>query len=779
MDYADVSFRFESRQEGEIPVQISTPAGEGRGRLRPPFAGTDFGALLSQLGRAVHGGASEVEADSRQVRPPEPHDTPSADPQAVGEELFRSLFTEPALALFQGSLQRLEGAEGAEPEGKVERGLRLVLHLDPAGPDFAFLAGLPWELLYWPENRQFLGLSRRTAIVRYLNLPRATPPQRIETALRILAVGAFPAGLPVLDLTAERQKIEKSWAKLPGVEVEFLDSATAGDLRVKLGERLFHVLHFMGHGAFSERGEGGLAFVGENGGLNLVPGQALADLLRDSTTLRLVVLNACNTARSARRGGLDPFAGVAAALALAGPLAIVAMQFPISDAAAIAFSRAFYAHLAAGDPVEAATVEGRQAIRAADARSWEWVTPALFLRGGGQLFEIPGGPLRHPTAELARHLLDQGTYIADKTAGFVGRGWVFDAVDQFTHDATRGYFLLRGDPGIGKTTFLAEMVKRESHPHHFNLRAGGIQRADVFLGNLCAQLITRYGLDYGALPAAATQDGRFLAGLLDKVSGKLPHGEKAVLVIDALDETDSAGLIPGANVLYLPPLLPQGIYVVATTRRGPLTLRIDCEQRVLDLEQDSGANLADVRELVEAALAREGIRTYRIAQGLDEAAFVDEMVDKSQGNFMYLRHVLPEIEHGAYQDRSFASLPAGLQSYYEDHWKRMRAADESAWLQFQLPVLVMLTAVKEPVSVDLIAEFSGISDTRRIRSVLAAWDGFLYTAGTAQPKRYRLYHASFHDFIAAKDEVAGEHVSLRSAHERIADFLVRDLEKEL
>jgi hypothetical protein len=777
VDYADVSFRFESRQEGELLVQLSTPAGEGRGRLRPPFAGTDFGALLSQLGRAIHGGAPEVEADSRQVRPPEPHDTPGGYPQTVGEELFRSLFTEPALALFRGSLQRLAGAEEAQPEGKVERGLRLVLHLDPASPDFAYLAALPWELLYWPENRQFLGLSRRTAIVRYLDLPRATPPQRIETALRILVVGASPAGLPALDLTAERQRIEESWAKLPGVEVEFLDSATAGGLRAKLGERPFHVLHFMGHGAFSEHGEGGLALVGENGGRNLVPGQALADLLRDSITLRLVVLNACNTARSARRGGLDPFAGVAAALALAGPPAIVAMQFPISDAAAIAFSRAFYAHLAAGDPVEAATVEGRQAIRAIDALSWEWVTPALFLRGRGQLFEIPGGPLRHTTAELARHLLDQGTYIADKTSGFVGRRWVFDAVDQFTRENPRGYFLLRGDPGIGKTTFLAEMVKREGHPHHFNLRAGGIQRADVFLGNLCAQLIMRYGLDYGALPPAATQDGRFLAGLLDKVAGKLGSEKNAILVVDALDETDSAGLIPGANVLYLPPLLPQGVYVVATTRRGPLALRIDCEQRVLDLEQDSGANLADVRELVEAALVREGIRTYRIAQGLDEAAFVDEMVDKSQGNFMYLRHVLPEIEHGAYRDRSFASLPAGLQSYYEDHWKRMRAADETAWFQYQLPVLVALTACERPISVDLIATFSGVDDKRRIRAVLSAWEGFLYAVASARPKRYRLYHASFYDFIAAKDEVAEERVNLGDADERIASALERGLER--
>ena len=40
-------------------------------------------------------------------------------------------------------------------------------------------------------------------------------------------------------------------------------------------------------------------------------------------------------------------------------------------------------------------------------------------------------------------------------------------------------------------------------------------------------------------------------------------------------------------------------------------------------------------------------------------AFVDALVAKSQGNFMYLRYVLPEIESGDYKDRGFDSLPLG------------------------------------------------------------------------------------------------------------------------
>ena len=46
----------------------------------------------------------------------------------------------------------------------------------------------------------------------------------------------------------------------------------------------------------------------------------------------------------------------------------------------------------------------------------------------------------------------------DKLRGFVGRQFVFDAVDDFldTHDS--GYFIIRGVPGIGKTALMAKLI---------------------------------------------------------------------------------------------------------------------------------------------------------------------------------------------------------------------------------------------------------------------------------------------------------------------------------
>jgi hypothetical protein len=46
--------------------------------------------------------------------------------------------------------------------------------------------------------------------------------------------------------------------------------------------------------------------------------------------------------------------------------------------------------------------------------------------------------------------------IQDKTEGFVGREYVFDAIQAFIQDNKKGYFTIIGDPGQGKSAILAK-----------------------------------------------------------------------------------------------------------------------------------------------------------------------------------------------------------------------------------------------------------------------------------------------------------------------------------
>ena len=122
----------------------------------------------------------------------------------------------------------------------------------------------------------------------------------------------------------------------------------------------------------------------------------LANLLADQTSLRLVVLNSCEGARTTLT---DPYAGVATTLVQLGVPAVVAMQFEISDAAAILFAEELYVNLIGRqDPIDAAVAEARKAIYI-EQGGVEWATPVLFM-GDVDVelfrFEIDAAPLPPP-----------------------------------------------------------------------------------------------------------------------------------------------------------------------------------------------------------------------------------------------------------------------------------------------------------------------------------------------------------------------------------------------
>jgi CHAT domain-containing protein len=170
---------------------------------------------------------------------------------------------------------------------------------------------------------------------------------------------------------ASRQRLERPTLEALGV-------------RLRTGQPV-HVLHFAGHGGFSElRGEGVLVFEDEDGNGVPVGGPSLAYLLQDHPSLRLAVLNACNGAHASPE---NTFAGTAQVLVQHGVPAVIAMQSEVMDETAGSFTEKFYRALAAGLPVDACVGEVRRALAA--ERNPEWGTPVLHLRAtDGRLFAL-------------------------------------------------------------------------------------------------------------------------------------------------------------------------------------------------------------------------------------------------------------------------------------------------------------------------------------------------------------------------------------------------------
>ncbi|MFM9264953.1 SAV_2336 N-terminal domain-related protein [Tychonema sp. BBK16] len=356
--------------------------------------------------------------------------------------------------------------------------------------------------------------------------------------------------------------------------------------------------------------------------------------------------------------------------------------------------------------------------------------------------------------------------IQDKTEGFVGRKYVFDAIETFIQENKKGYFTIIGDPGQGKSAILAKYVQDTECIAHFNVQLQGANRADQFLESVCKQLITRYQLPYDPLPSNTTLDGEFLGHLLDEVAQRR-NGQPVIIAVDALDEVDS-GSYRDANILYLPPHLPDGVYFIMTRRRGvevPLTTYAPNQIiNLLDYQIDSQR---DVRLYIQNRV--DG--SENLSQQIDErqekiSIFADKIADKSENNFMYLRYLLLDIENGLYKDLSLERFPQGLQGYYDFHWRRM-GMTANLLPDAKIKILYILGEVKQPVSRQQICDFSG-EDTLTVQIVLNEWQPFLHIVIRNGVKFYRIYNNSFRDFLHRKDILDQTRLTIPEVHLLIA-----------
>ena len=226
---------------------------------------------------------------------------------------------------------------------------------------------MPWEFLFDPRPAEFVALSRHTPIVRYLELPLGEPDLAVQPPIRVLGLVANPAGVPALDIEREKAKLAQALQPLGDtVELVWLPGQTVQDLQSALQGGPWHVFHFVGHAAADGgSGEGVLLLADEQGNPDPLSATQLGRLLADQRTLRLAVLNACQGARGNEQ---SLFSSLAASLVRRGLPAVLAMQYDISDRAAIEFTGSFYGALAANLPIDAATSEGRKAIAARRTR---------------------------------------------------------------------------------------------------------------------------------------------------------------------------------------------------------------------------------------------------------------------------------------------------------------------------------------------------------------------------------------------------------------------------
>lgn len=369
--YHNLDLVFDREDDRFLVRVLSSPAGQASEPFELPFSADQVENFTLKVAGGQRGLRSFGPGSDRLARD-------------FGGRLHEAVFTGEVATCLRRSL---------DAASRDDVGLRIRLRLSDA-PE---LTNIPWEYLYNQSSGKFLGVSARTPLVRYADLDEPTDVLTVHPPLRILVMTSAPRGTESLDVERELALLQRATRKLVAagqVELRRLGSGTLRSLQGELRRGHYHALHYIGHGVFDDVNDQGLlALEDANGQLDAVSGQKLGQVLTDHRSLRMVVLNACEGGRAS----IDrPLGGVAQALVRQGVQAVVAMQFVISDGAAVTFSSELYAAIGDGLPIDAAVSEARKAVYI-ESNGVEWGTPALHLRADdGRIFTMEGEATARP-----------------------------------------------------------------------------------------------------------------------------------------------------------------------------------------------------------------------------------------------------------------------------------------------------------------------------------------------------------------------------------------------
>lgn len=355
--------------------------------------------------------------------------------------------------------------------------------------------------------------------------------------------------------------------------------------------------------------------------------------------------------------------------------------------------------------------------------------------------------------------------VQERTWGFIGRSEEEAELLRFLIQQLRGYLLVEGDPGIGKSALLSQLIQdllgkgnREGRSPDLlklvtELREQGLVVAfhlcyagnrisvDVLriLSSLMQQLVVQCG------QSAFIPPERSSPALLNLVRTVMTQRKgKVLILIDGIDEALSVQP-PHRHTdileTFLPGHLPDGVFILVSARRGILPTRLNPFIPSLRLELPGLPSEAIGQLLFETLKNR--------TRPMDISPFSEKDIEAvwrvSAGNPLYIRMLAEDLVQGRLRVDQAYQLPLGVEGYFEDILRRL--CGNSQWATLQ-DCLLLLAVSRDYLSVDQVRAITGLTWVKAQEAIEEELQPVLIKdLSSSEVLRYQLFHEKFREFL--------------------------------
>ncbi len=373
---------------------------------------------------------------------------------------------------------------------------------------------------------------------------------------------------------------------------------------------------------------------------------------------------------------------------------------------------------------------------------------------------------------------------------FIGRELQVQNIFSWIQGNERHLFIY-GKPGIGKSALIAQVIEKSNQKpplegfesydviYHFFRRMDERCRYNQFLEGLVHRLKVFYQRDC-SLRGDLSEILDNLRRLLDRVAEELQNRKRELIII--LDGIEDAIATGGYFILEQLPFLvstPQIRWILTgheNSNNPYYAIKSFFEKRGI-----SRLHLGSLTEQEVIAFLQESQMKYHLINHPQRDRLVQLVVQRSEGNPLYLQGLLDDLDSGRKQmePEQFEKLPAGIEGFFEDSMQRLGVTGHS---EESKAILLTLAWAIKPISIETIAVFSLNGFARRSDTVLS-WThtleqtlpklmSFLFESYSQQgASQYRLYPEGLRWYFRHNENlVSDSKVALLSLIEALDDI---------